>query len=146
MISSIFCGFNSFIKRFIPPLSNWNTPSVRPEEIISKTFLSSKSIFIILSSMFIVASSKIPARRAASCITVNVRSPKKSIFKSPSSSSVVMVNCVVTVPSAALESGIYSSTGFGLIKTPAAWIEICLGSPSRRLDMSISPFACSSVS
>lgn len=43
---------------------------------------------------------------------VNVRSPRKSIFKSPSCSSVVIVNWVVTEPSAALDNGTYSSTDF----------------------------------
>ena len=77
-------------------------------------------------------------------ITVSVRSPRKSIFRSPSSSSVVMVNWVVMVPSAALESGTYSSTDSRLMTTPAACIEECLGRPSRRMDMSIKYLTSSS--
>ena len=77
-------------------------------------------------------------RSAASLMTVNVLSPRKSIFKSPSSSMVVMINCVVIVPSDALDSGTYSSIAFCEITTPAACIEVCRGSPSKRFDISIS--------
>ena len=77
-------------------------------------------------------------------ITVRVRSPRKSIFKSPSSSMVVMVNWVVMVPSAALDKGTNSSMERLPITTPAACMEVCLGSPSRRLDMSIRLWTVSS--
>ena len=79
-------------------------------------------------------------------ITVSVRSPRKSIFKRPNSSNVTIVYCVVMLPSEALDSGTNSSTGFGLITTPAAWTEVCRGSPSKRIAISISFFAESSVS
>ena len=86
------------------------------------------------------------ARRTAFWITVSVRSPKKSIFRSPNSSMVVMVNCVVMVPSDALDNGTYSSIGFWLITTPAACMDVCLGRPSNLLDISISFFTDSSDS
>ena len=41
----------------------------------------------------------------AFCITVSVLSPRKSIFKSPSSSRVVMTNWATTAPSEPVESG-----------------------------------------
>ncbi len=71
-----------------------------------------------------------------SLITVSVLKPKKSIFKRPSSSKVVMVNCV-TIVSSFFARGTYSSTGAEQITTPAAWVDACLGSPSRDLDISI---------
>ena len=57
---------------------------------------------------------------------------------------VVMVNWVVIVPSAALERGTNSSIERLPITTPAACMEVCLGSPSRRFDISIRYFTCSS--
>ncbi len=79
-------------------------------------------------------------------MTVSVRSPRKSIFKSPSSSIVVIVNWVVTIPSVPLASGTYSSIGFCEITTPAAWVDECLGSPSKRFDISIKRVTRSSFS
>jgi hypothetical protein len=38
MISSRLCGFNSFMKFFIPALSSWNTPTVFDAPIIPSTF------------------------------------------------------------------------------------------------------------
>ncbi len=140
--SSRFSGFNSFIKLFMPPLSNWNTPSVRPVPMDARTFLSSKSILSI--SIWTPLSFSI--RATASRSTVKVRSPRKSIFKSPSSSMVVMVNWVVTEPSAPLDNGTSSSAGLEQITTPAACMEVCRGRPSRRLLISIRLFTCSSVS
>ncbi len=133
MTSSKFCGRSSFIKLFMPALSNWNMPSVLPVPMESSTALSSKSIWSI-SRRFPVSFSIIST---ASLITVRVRSPRKSIFKSPSSSSVVMVNCVVMEPSAPLESGTNSSADFWQITTPAACMEVCLGRPSSLLHISI---------
>ena len=82
----------------------------------------------------------------AFCITVKFLSPKKSIFKSPSSSKVVIIYCVVIEPSAALDNGTYSSTGFPQITTPAACIDACRGSPSSLLDISIRYFTSGSES
>ena len=84
------------------------------------------------------------ARRSASCITVRVRRPRKSIFRSPSSSSVVIVNCVVTEPSDPRDNGTNSSIARWPITTPAACMDVCLGRPSSLLDISISSFTCSS--
>ena len=80
----------------------------------------------------------------ASAITVSVRRPRKSIFSRPSSSRVVMVNCVVTEPSLPLDRGTKLSADSGQMTTPAACMEVCLGSPSRRLHMSIRWRTCSS--
>ena len=138
-ISSIHSGLSSVIKFFMPPLSNWKTPSVLPALIMSNTSLSSNG-------MLRSVSSSIPAILAAFCMTVSVRRPRKSILSSPNSSNTVIVYCVVIVPSDALDNGTYSSTGLGLISTPAACIEVCLGSPSSRMDISIKFLACSSDS
>ena len=54
----------------------------------------------------------VPPGVTAFWITVRVRSPRKSIFRSPSSSRVVMVNWVTIEPSCALERGTYSDTVF----------------------------------
>ena len=61
-------------------------------------------------------------------------------------SSVVIVNWVVMVPSAALDSGTYSSTLVRLITTPAACMEVWRGRPSRRFDISIRYLTSSSFS
>ena len=74
--------------------------------------------------------------RAAFCSTVRVRSPRKSILSSPSSSIVVIVNWVVVLPSWARASGTRSSAGSEQMTTPAAWTDVWRGRPSRRLDMS----------
>ena len=133
MMSSRFSGFSSFIKLFIPPLSSWNTPSVFPVPMESRTCLSLKSMW----SMSMSAPWLCFASRTAFWITVRVLRPRKSIFKRPSSSMVVMVNWVVMVPSAALERGTKSSMDRLPITTPAAWMELCLGRPSRRFAMSM---------
>ena len=62
-------------------------------------------------------------------MTDRFRSPRKSIFRSPSSSRVVMVNWVTT-DSSLFARGTYSSTGSAVITTPAAWVEACRGIPS----------------
>ena len=69
-------------------------------------------------------------------MTVSVLRPRKSIFKSPSSSKVVMVNCVTTVPSAFLERGTNLSTRSLAMSTPAACMLVCLGRPSSFMLMS----------
>ena len=40
MMSSRLPGLSSFMKLFMPPLSSWNTPSVLPVPMESRTFLS----------------------------------------------------------------------------------------------------------
>ena len=50
-------------------------------------------------------------------------------LRSPSSSMVVMVNCVVMTLSAPRDSGTNSSSGSEPITTPAAWMDVCLGKP-----------------
>ena len=79
-------------------------------------------------------------------MTVKVRSPRKSIFKSPSSSIVVMTNCVVIVPSELRDNGTYSSIAFWEITTPAACMEVWRGRPSSLFAMSMSLFTVSSDS
>ena len=77
-------------------------------------------------------------------ITVKVRRPRKSILSRPSSSMVVIVNWVVMEPSEPRERGTYWSAASGQITTPAACMDVCLGSPSSRLLISISVCTCSS--
>ncbi len=79
-------------------------------------------------------------------MTVSVRNPRKSILRSPSSSSVVIVNCVTSDPSDASDSGTYSSIASLPITTPAACIDACRGRPSRRMEASTSSFTCGSSS
>ena len=87
-----------------------------------------------------------PAILAAFLMTVRVLRAKKSILRSPSSSTVVMVNWVTTTPSFPIASGIRSSAGAEQITTPAACTDGFLGRPSSLSDISMSFFACSSFS
>ena len=57
-----------------------------------------------------------------SFITVNVLKPRKSIFKSPSSSNVVIIYCVEILPSLTYK-GTYVSTGSFVITIPHACVE-----------------------
>ena len=70
-----------------------------------------------------------------SCITVKVLSPKKSIFKSPNSSNVVMIYWVEIIPSLTYR-GTYVSTGSFVITIPQACVEACLGIPSNPIAIS----------
>ena len=88
MISSKQSGLSSFMNDVIPGDSNWNTPAVFPSPIMLYTFLSSKSI--LSKSISIPRFSLIIL--TASLITVKVLKPRKSIFRSPSSSNVVISN------------------------------------------------------
>ena len=81
----------------------------------------------------------------ASLSTVRVLSPRKSIFNSPSSSMVFIGNWVTRV-SSFLDNGTYSTRGLPEITTPAAWVEECLGIPSKDLEISIRYFTLSSSS
>ena len=76
---------------------------------------------------------------------VNVRRPKKSIFKRPSSSKVVMGNWVTSTPSL-LCRGTTVSRGTPEMTTPAAWVELCRGSPSSFMDRSSTFFVVGSES
>ena len=81
----------------------------------------------------------------ASSSTVRFRSPRKSIFRRPSSSRVVMTYWHTTA-SSFFARGTYSYTGRLVMTTPAAWVEAWRGIPSRALAVSMSFFTCSSVS
>ncbi len=81
----------------------------------------------------------------ASRITVRVLKPKKSIFKRPNSSSSIILNWVV-ITSLFLESGTYLVTSSFDIRTPAAWVEECRGSPSTFIAKLISLFTFVSLS
>ena len=92
--SSKQSGFNSFIKFVMPCDSNWNIPDVFP---------SCHNLYTLGSDISLSNSTSIPlfcfTRFIVSCITVNVLKPKKSIFRSPNSSSVVIIYCVEICPS-----------------------------------------------
>ena len=140
MISSKHAGFMPVRNPVIPAPSSWNTPSVSPWEIISYTEGSSSGISSAFMSM--------PASRimsSVSRITVRVLSPRKSIFSRPSLS-MVPIGYWVVMTSSLRCSGTYSTTGFPVISTPAAWVEACLGMPSSVRAVSISCFTrgCSS--
>ena len=79
----------------MPSLSNWKMPSVSPEEMSAYTAGSLKSRWSISTSIprFLRMSA------TASRMTVSVRSPKKSIFKSPSASILCILYCVVMLSS-----------------------------------------------
>ena len=142
IISSRLSGFNSFMKFFIPALSSWKIPSQWPVPIEASTCESFISMLLISNVM--------PWLRltlfTAFCITVSVLSPRKSIFKRPSSSKAVIVYCVTTAPSLPLESGTYSSTARWLMTTPAACIDVWRGRPSSLFERSISFLTCGSLS
>ena len=137
--SSIFSGLKDCSTPLIPPDSNWNTPSVLPADIIFIVSLSFSGILLTENP-----GSWLATILQVSSMTVRLRSPKKSIFKSPSSSNAVMVYCVTAAPSFTL-SGTYSSTGRSVITTPAACVDACLGIPSTLIAMSSSLFAVASV-
>ena len=69
-------------------------------------------------------------------MTVRLRKPKKSILSRPSSSIVVIVNCVAG-PLSDRYSGTYSSIGALEITTPAAWVDAWRGMPSIALAISM---------
>ena len=129
-MSSKQSGFSSFIKLVIPWLSNWNIPTDSPF---------CHNLYTLASPISLSNSTSIPlfsfTKFIASWITVRVLKPKKSIFKSPSSSKVVIINCVDICPSLTYK-GTYVSTGSLVITTPQACVEACLGIPSKALAMS----------
>ena len=118
----------------MPVDSIWNTPDVRPCEIIS---------YVSGSSSGMSASRKSGLYRCtiftASSSTVRFRRPRKSIFSRPSSSSVVMTYWHTTA-SSFRASGTYSYTGRLVMTTPAAWVEAWRGMPSSAMAVSMSFF------
>ena len=140
MISSRFSGFSSFMKLFIPPLSSWNTPSVRPVPMDSKHF------FIIIINMVHIQLDAIvfflpDVQRSGS---PSVYEDPKIHFNKPQlfngSHGKLGGNSSVCGSGRGTNSSIERLP----ITTPAACMEVCLGSPSRRLDISIRYFTCSS--
>ena len=132
VMSSMLLGFSPTHTPVIPADSIWNTPEVFPAEIMSKVSLSSSGM----------ASSRKDGSCSctiftASSSTVRFRRPRKSILRSPSSSSVVMTYWHTTVPSLE-DRGTYSYTGRFVITTPAAWVEAFRGIPSNDLAVSMS--------
>ena len=120
--SKIVVGFSSFIYRRMPADSSWNTPVVSPTASISNVFLSVRGM--PYKSITFPFTSSINLRAAA--IIVRFRSPRKSIFSSPTPSSptVYMSYCVTTrSPLLSLCSGVYSTSGLSAITTPAACTE-----------------------
>ena len=115
----------------MPVLSSWNTPSVRPAASISNVSGSSSGICSTAKPGTLRRTS-----RAASSSTVRLRRPRKSIFSSPSSSSVVIGNWQTT-DSSFFASGTYSYTGFSVMTTPAACVEAWRGMPSKARAVSI---------
>ena len=129
------------VRTFVIPCdSNWKTPTVSPEAKRLKVFSSSRGI-----SFTLKFGSKRWTAFSQLSITVRVRKPKKSIFKRPNSSMVVIVNWVTICPSL-LCNGTYSTTGLSVITTPAAWVEAFLGIPSTCEARSISSLVFSSPS
>ena len=95
MISSKHPGFMLARNERMPADSSWNTPSVSPREIIAYTPGSSMG----MSSGFMSGPPFSFTISSASPMTFSVRSPRKSIFKRPSASSVPMGNWVVITSS-----------------------------------------------
>ena len=95
MTSSKFSGRMLVKNCFMPADSSWNTPSVSPSEIILYTPGSSRG----MSSLLKGSAPASTAMAIESMMTLSVRRPRKSIFRSPSASSVPMGNWVVTTSS-----------------------------------------------
>ena len=130
--SSKCSGLRSITSLVIPSDSSWNTPDVSPFVRISQAALSSSGIASKSRSIprFALMSFK------ASPITVNVRRPKKSIFKRPNSSILSLSYCVTKPSSLAFCTGTWSSRGSAEITTPAAWVDEFRAMPSSFLPKS----------
>ena len=124
----------------MPADSSWNTPEVLPAASMSNTAGSSIGMVSMEKSGSLRRTSL-----AASSSTVRLRRPRKSIFSSPSSSSVVIVYCVTGLPSF-VASGTYSYTGRCVMTTPAAWVEAWRGMPSSARAVSMRFLTFSSLS
>ena len=94
VISSMDWGFIWTQTPVMPVDSNWKTPEVLPSPSMAKVSGSSSGMSLIEKPGTVLRISF-----SASSITVRFRSPKKSILSRPSSSMVVIVNCVTTVSS-----------------------------------------------
>ncbi len=139
-MSSMLFGFSPTHTPVMPVLSSWNTPLVRPWASISYVAASSSGASSILKPGSFSCTSL-----TASSSTVRFLRARKSIFSSPSSSSVVM-GYWHTTDSSFFASGTYSYTGFSVITTPAAWVEAWRGMPSRARAVSIRRRRVSSLS
>ena len=112
--SSMVWGLSPTHTPVMPADSIWNTPLVFPAVSMSNTAWSSSGM-----------SSRRKSGRSfctiftASSSTVRFRRPRKSIFRRPSSSSVV-ITYWHTTDSSFLERGTYSYTGRRVMTTPAA--------------------------
>ena len=94
VMSSMLRGRSPMHTAVMPALSSWNTPTVRPAASMSNVFLSSSGMRSTWNP-----GSRRRTCRAASSSTVRLRRPRKSIFSSPSSSSVVIWNWHTSAPS-----------------------------------------------
>ena len=122
----------------MPPLSNWKIPSVLQAESMSYVFLSSSGILLMSKSGLCRARIIF----SALSITVSVRRPKKSIFKSPRLEHGSPSNWVVMASRAPRASGTYSETASFVISTPAAWIPVWRFKPSILRAISNSRLLC----
>ena len=126
-ISSMFSGSNLRKTFRIPADSNWNTPEVSPRWNKSSVFASFSGISF---NRISYPSTRLTAFKVKSIID-KLRSPKKSIFKRPIASTSFIVYWVRKASSEPRWSGTSSSRFLSLITTPAAWVETCLGNPSK---------------
>lgn len=130
MISSRFSALSSFMKLFISRFQ-LNTPSVLPVPMDSQAPFYRQNQ---CGHQWLCRNFQPAAPRSGS---PSGPQPQKVHLRSPSSSMVVMVNWVVMVPSEALTEGQPCRNGPAANHTPAACMDVCLGSLSRRLDMSM---------
>ena len=84
MTSSMVSGRSSVMKDFMPELSSWKMPSHLPAAMVWKVSLSVKSMWSMSRRTPWFSSTM----SQQSLITVRVRRPRKSIFRSPNSSTV----------------------------------------------------------
>ena len=126
----------------IPPDSNWNIASVRPEPNNCIVFASLSEVLAqsrsVLSARFMLSKQ--------SLMMVSVLSARKSIFKTPTFSRSDISYWVVTSSLLLTAIGISSCKGFGVITTPAAWTEEWRAQPSKRRARSITCRTFASVS
>ena len=85
VMSSMLCGRRPVHTPVMPALSSWNTPEVFPSESMRKVSASSSGTLSMWKSGVWRRTMS-----SASLRTVRLRSPRKSIFSRPSSSSVVI--------------------------------------------------------
>ncbi len=107
----------------IPALSSWKTPTVSPSPSIAYVAASPSG-----SRWRSKSGSLRRTAFSASSSTVRLRRPRKSIFRSPSSSRLGGVLRDDGIPVGG--NGTYSLIGLSVMTTPAAWVEALRGSPS----------------